>query len=201
MKAALFALFFWLTPVMVCAGSFDYSQLQPEHFLKLKHQSQFIDHAGDTFRIENTVTRRGLYIQQTINGQKRWRKHGVFYVFTRTGWLASMTTYAYGLKEGLEQTYNRKGVVKFKAYYQKNYRHGPQTRYNDMGEKISECHFDRGLKQGKQYDYRQGKLLYETDYVDGKRHGESLHYDIESGQLYSRKLFRKGKQVGKTQWH
>jgi len=201
LKSAVFAFLLLIVPVITDAGTFDYGQLEPEHFLKLKHQSQFVDVSGDTFRIENTVTRRGLYIQQTINGQQRWRKHGVFYVFTRTGWLASKTTYAYGLKDGIEQTYNRKGVVKSETYYQKNHKHGPQTRYNDQGEKVSECLYEQGLKQGKQFDYRHGKLLFETEYVDGKRHGESLHYDVDSGRLYSRKMFRKGKQLGKTHWY
>lgn len=182
----------------VWSSSFDYTQIKPEHYEKLEHRSEFTDKDGESFRVENTDSSKGLSIQLSVNGSKKWKKHGVFYRYYE-GRMTEMVTYSYGRKDGLRESYNKKGVVKFRSYYQDGKLHGNWEQFNDKGKLVEQCNYVKGLKQGKLYSYYNGKVDFVKDYVDGKLHGEVLQYNSKE-KLVSRTKYSKGKQVGKTQW-
>lgn len=199
MKASLMAVALLLWSCSTLAESFDYSQIKPEHYEKLEDKSEFTDKEGNTFKIENRDSSKGLYIQEMSNGKKKWKRHGVFYKFYE-GRLTELVTYSYGVKEGLREAYNRKGVVNFRHYYHLGRKHGSSEQFNDKGQLVEKCTYENGLKQGKLYSYYNEKVDFEKDYVDGKLHGEVLQYNYK-GKLVSRTTYNKGKQVGKTEWY
>mgnify|MGYP000212130832 CR=1 FL=1 len=183
------------------AEPFDYTKIKPEHYKNLADKSEFTDKNGEKFKIKNTNFQKGLYIQITSNGRKQWKKHGVFYSIRSDGTVYEMVTYSFGKKDGLKESYNNKGIVKFRYYYKNNQKHGSWTQFNDKGVKVSEATYEYDLEQGKVYNYSNGKLHFEKDYVDGKRHGEVLQYNTSSGKLVARSQYNKGKKIGKTQWY
>ncbi len=183
------------------SDSFDYTRIKPEHFKELTDKSEFTDKDGRYFKIKNTDSQKGLYIQVTTNGKSKWVKHGVFYSMREDGSVSEMVTYSFGKKEGIKESYNKKGIVTFRYYYKDNLKHGSWTQFNDKGIKVSEATYEHDLKQGKAYDYYNGKLQFEKDYVDGKRHGEVIQYSTSTGKVVARSQYNNGKKVGKTQWY
>jgi len=201
MKALLAVLIAFVFIGSAIAEPFDYTKIKPEHYKNLTDESEFIDKDGENFKIKNTNSQKGLYIQVTINGRNKWKKHGVFYSIRSDGTVYEMVTYLFGKKDGLKESYNSKGIVKFRYYYKNNQKHGSWTQFNDKGVKVSEATYEHGLKQGKVKDYYNEKLHFEKDYVDGKRHGQVIQYNTSSGRVVARSHYNKGKKIGKTQWY
>jgi antitoxin component YwqK of YwqJK toxin-antitoxin module len=201
MKVVFTALILFAVAGAAIADSFDYTKIKPEQYNDLKDKSEFIDKEGRTFRISNTSYEKGTYIQITVNGVKRWRKHGVFYTVMKDGWISEKHTYSFGKKDGLSETYNKKGIVKERSYYKGGRQHGSSTQFDDKGIKTMECTYENGLKQGKLYRYVDGKLHFEEDYEKGQLHGEVLQYNTSTGKLVARTHYSRGKKVGDTQWY
>jgi len=199
MKQLFASVLLFVLSMSALAESFDYTQIKPEQYNKLENKSEFTDKEGFTFRIEKTDSSRGLYIQDTSTGSKKWKKHGVFYSYY-DGRLTELVTYSYGKKEGLRESYNKKGIVVFRENYHNGSKHGSWEQFNDKGKLVEECTYENGLKQGKLYSYYNGKVNFEKDYVDGKLHGEVLQYNSK-GKLVARTKYSNGKQVGKTEWY
>lgn len=181
--------------------AFDYTQVKPEHYANLEHKSQFTDKQGDTYKIHNTKYSKGLYIQITVNGRQKWKKHGRFYsISSSSGKTTGFVTYHYGVKEGPSESYNSKGQVKFKKLYKDGALEGPWQQFTDEGKLFEECVYVAGKKHGKQITYHSnGQPQFESTYVEGKREGESYHYS-DKGKIVAKKVYKGGKQVGKTQW-
>ena len=197
MKKYFIALSLVIGSLSVLAESFDYTQIKPEHYKKLEHRSEFTDKQGFHFRIENTDSIKGLYVQEVENGKLKWKKHGVFYKYYK-GRLTELVTYSYGKKDGLRESYNNKTIVTYRDNYQSGQKHGVSQQFNDKGDKVDESTYINGRRQGKRYSYNNKKKHFESDYVDGKRHGEVLQYNL-NGKIVARTKYSNDKQVGKTQ--
>lgn len=178
---------------------FDSTKIKLEQYKNLVDQSKITDKNGKTFKIKNTNSQKGLYIEVIIKDRSKWEKHGVFYSIRSNGTVSEMTTYSFGKKDGLKESYHNKGSVNFRYYNQNNQKHGSWTQFNNKEEKISEVTYKYGLRQGKMYKYTKGKIHFEKDYVDGILHGEILQYDPSSGKLIARTKYNKGDKIGKTQ--
>jgi len=187
-----------LVTLAVDAKPFDAYSLKPEDYSKIENKKEFVDQQGYVFRVENTDSVKGTYIQEVDNGKVKWKKHGVFYKYYE-GNLSELVTYSYGKKHGLKETYNRKGVIRFRSHYRFNNEDGVSEQYNDKGEKVNEATYVNGLKQGKSYSYYNNKISFERNYSDGKLHGTVLQYNSK-GRVVARTSYNRGKQVGKTEW-
>lgn len=182
------------------AEPFDYTKIKPEHFDKLEDKKQFTDEQGLTFKVQNTKSSRGVYIQHEENGKKRWKKHGAFYRLYE-GRVTEMQEYVLGEKHGLRETYRKDGKVHFRTQYQRNQKHGLHEQFNDKGNKVAQCDFVDNKEHGKCYSYyhSNGKVKFDKDYVNGKLHGQVLQYK-DNGKLVARSTYKEGKKVGKTEW-
>lgn len=200
MRIILTALIIFAFTATVSAETLDYSKLEPEHFNNLENKMEFSDEKGNNYRIKNSDYSRGLYIQVTVNGNRKWEKHGAYYSIYN-GRVSGMITYAYGKREGVKETYNHDGITTFRTYYQNDLKHGSWEQFNDKGVKVAECTYVKNEKQGKYYNYAGGNLNFEKIYVDDKRHGESLQYDTTTGKLVAKTMYNMGNKVGKTQWY
>ena len=130
MKALLVILMGFVFIGSAIAEPFDYTKVKPEHYKNLANKSEFTDKDGQSFKIKNTKSQKGLYIQVSINGHNKWKKHGVFYSMRSDGTLYEMVTYSFGEKEGLKESYTSKGIVQFRSYYEDNKKHGSWTQFN-----------------------------------------------------------------------
>lgn len=181
------------------AKPFDYTKIKPEHFDKLEDKQQFTDEQGLTFKIENTKSSRGIYIQHEENGKKSWKKHGAFYRLYE-GRVTEMQEYVLGEKHGLRERYRKDGKVQFREHYQRNMEHGVSEQFNDKGNIFARCDYVEGKKYGKCYQYHSnGEVNFEKDYVNGQLHGQVLQFR-SNGKLVGRSTYKEGKQVGKTEW-
>lgn len=185
----------------LAAEDIDYSKLKPEHFDKLQDKMQFHDkQTGQNYKVSNHEFSRGLYIEVVKNKSKKWVKHGAFYTIYK-GRVTQLVTYHHGDRHGVSESYNKKGIVQFRKHYVKGVQEGLWEQFNDKGEKVAECMYREGRRNGQCYDYYEGKLEWKHDYVDGKRHGKTLQYDTRTGKLISSAQYKRGKMVGKRQWH
>ena len=116
MIKSLFILSLILSCISLASEKFDYTKIKPEHYKDLKHNSEFTDETGNNFRILNSDSTKGLQIQVIENGKKKWKRHGAYYRFYN-GKLTELITYSYGKKDGVRESYNKKGVVNFRDLY------------------------------------------------------------------------------------
>lgn len=191
-----------LSTALLAAKPFDYGKVKPEDYKKLKNESIVQDKSGETFKIKNTPTEKGAYIQVIKKKRTKWKRHGPFYYFRKKdGTLKELITYSYGKKEGLREEYTKKGTITLTANYENNHPVGEWTQFNSKGKKTMECFYDdNGKKQGKLREYYNGVLHFEKDYKEGKIHGEVKQYDTETGKLVAITQYKKGKKIGKTRW-
>lgn len=172
----------------------NYSNLPVEAFDKLEDGSQFVDQTTfETYKITNTERQKGLSIQTNVNGNTRYVKHGVFYSFYN-GKKSELITYDYGKRDGIQESYNDKGITKFQHVNKNNQKEGLSKQWTDRGELVRETPYVGGRKNGTDKQYRSGKLIFKTEYVDGKRHGTHLQYN-DAGKEVARKTYVKGKVV------
>ena len=198
MRVLLLVLFALICSFSAWAGSIDYTKIKAEDYQKLEHRQEFTDKEGFNYRIENTELSKGLYIQETVGGSKQWKKHGIYYKYYEEGKVKKLTTYYYGKKQGLSESYHGKGIVKFREYYHDDLKHGSYEQFFDNGEIIKKCTYEKGQIQGKLYRYQNGNKTYEEDYVDSKRNGVVLQYNSE-GKVIARTNYINNNQVGKTE--
>ncbi|MCA8955797.1 MAG: hypothetical protein KDC87_06975 [Planctomycetes bacterium] len=179
--------------------------LKARDFDKATDGSIFVGPKGNSFRVVKTKFDRGLLIRIQQGKREKWVRHGTFFSLARDGTVSSATDYVLGVKHGEHKSFNKRGVVKFHYHYVKGQIHGTWTQYRDDGSVVETVPYVHGRKHGKRYAYyhdkrrKQGPVNFATDFVDGKRHGESLQYD-QNGKLVSRTVYDKGNKVGKTQW-
>jgi len=178
----------------------DYTQLKPEHFTTLTHHQAFYDeHTKQNYRVINNERSKGVEIEVMKNGKSRYVKHGAFYNYYE-GHKTRLKTYNYGKQDGVDESYNRKGVVKFLYHYKDGVKHGQHEQRNDKDEVVTEVTYENGKKEGLQTDYYNEKLLFTKNWKNGKLHGEHLQYN-HKGKVVAKKTYNDGKKVGKTIFH
>ena len=174
--------------------TYNYSNLPAEAFDKLENNSQFVDKTtNETYKITNTEYQKGLSVQITENGRTRFVKHGVFYSFYK-GKKSELKAYEYGIREGIQESYNSEGITKFQHMYKKGRKDGISKQWNDKGELVRKSMYADGLKNGTDEQYYNGKLNFKIEYKDGKKHGSYLQYN-RNGEVVSRKTYSNGKVV------
>jgi hypothetical protein len=71
-------------------------------------------------------------------------------------------------------------------------REGPWVEYRADGSKAAEGRYERNRRQGRfTWWHTNGKVLEETDFLDGKKDGESVTYD-DQGTVLKRETWVKG---------
>ncbi|MGH1370824.1 MAG: toxin-antitoxin system YwqK family antitoxin [Cellvibrionaceae bacterium] len=180
------------------ADAIDLAQLKPEHYSKLKHRSVVTDKDGNSYRVHNKEWSKGLYISIKAKGKDTWKKHGAFYRY-RDGKIIELTTYAFGLKQGINEVYSEKGLLKRRLLYSKDKKNGPAEEFDDKGVIFKRMTYKDSQKHGKFYIYHNEKVSFEKDYVNGDIHGKVIQYD-RHGNVEGVSHYVRDKQVGKTQW-
>lgn len=202
MKFILILLFFAISTVAYAQKSelIDYTQITPEHLSKLKDKMTFVDkHTNETYRVINRESSKGLEIQIIKNGMPRFVKHGVYYVYYE-GYKVGLTTYHYGKRHGVKESYNKEGVVSFHSTYQNGIKQGPYQQRNDKDQLVNEVNYLDGKKHGEELSYYNEKIHFRKDWVNGKRHGNILQYNSK-GKVVAKTVYAEGKKVGKTIWY
>ena len=155
-------------------SSFDPYLLEIEFFsdIEVKDGNEFTDTAGNTYKIKNTASSKGLLIKD----KGKWKKHGVFFTMTN-GRVQSKTNYNRGEKHGYRYWLFNDGTVMSEVLYKNNKKEGLETEY----------YFNRVVK-------------FKRTWVNGQKQGDVLYYNNKA-KLVSKSKWVNHKKVGETQWY
>ena len=104
--------------------------------------------------------------------------------------------YLNGLKHGVWKINGEDGLV-FVEYIK-----GKEIKESSNQKNYDELIFDNNqlYMTGKAKEYKKGKLIYEGEYIDGKRNGKGKEYDDKGNLIYEGEFYngkRDGKGIGK----
>ena len=179
-------------------SNFAPNQLKAEYFQdkNVKHNLEFNDKKGNSFKILNTDSSKGLRIKKN----NKWLKHGAYYTYIN-GKLDSKTIYNYGKKEGSYESYYSSGKIKFQCDYENDKIEGTWKCFYENGTLLKEINYKKGLKEGTRITYYpNGEKNFVTSFSNDLRHGESLQYN-NKGKLESKTEYNNGEKLGKTIWY
>lgn len=137
------------------------------------------------------LTEKGEINQVDENGikQGRWMK-----VYSN-----GVTAYEVFLKDnkpiGELKRYHENGKISSLLNYDKKGEHASAVFYNDNGIKISEGEYIGKLKTGKWLYFNKEIKIKEEDYFEGVLNGSQITF-YDNGQIYDKKKFDKGVQIG-----
>lgn len=167
----------------------------PEFYLN-KSDGSSIALNGKNYRIKNTPTHRGLFSQDPKN-PKNWIPQGTHYNYT-SGVITSETPYLDGKKHGIVRIYYN-GKLRTETEYVGGLKNGVHTRFWDNGlvalTEIYQNNSRHGLSVLMQEVKGKSVKLFETDYVDGKRHGIHCQYDSSGETVIETKVYDNDKVV------
>jgi antitoxin component YwqK of YwqJK toxin-antitoxin module len=147
--------------------------------------------------------------------------NGIIQSFYGNGILSNLKTYKNGILHGIVKSWHENGHLSYEALYQIGKREGYQRVYCKNGELIRESTFQNGKLNGTSTEweynleleknfvqilntyknnelngisnewYENGNLKEESNYFEGKRHGEYKYFDIK-GNIINYDVFVNG---------
>lgn len=180
--------FIWPTVANGQSIEFDVTKLKPSSFSDPKVINGLIfEDNNETYKVVNTDNRKGLLIKK----DGRWLQHGKLFIFYK-GRLTEMTTYRFGKRNGLHESYFKNGSIEFRYSYLNGQRNGKFYQYRENESLVEESEYKNGVLHGIQINYHpNGRKEFVKHYVEGKRHGEVLQYNSR-GELVNRTLYNMG---------
>ena len=150
---------------------------------------------GQSYKVKNSAYAKGLYIRK----DNSWLKHGLFFALYK-GKITSITSYAYGKKEGYYKAFHANGKLSFKYRYKNGLKHGRWYQYAKNGALMEEKSYHNGVMNGQKITYHDnGEKAFASTYVDGKLHGDKYVYN-ENGELIAKSQYEMGQKLGRTQY-
>lgn len=99
--------------------------------------------------------------------------------------------YNHGIKEGVFISYHSNNKIKDENLFKNNLFNGLQKTYDEKGVLIWTCNYAKGIKHGiETYYYSNGKLKATINYSKGVIDGMQKHYSVD-GQVIKFKQARK----------
>ncbi|MCD9853411.1 hypothetical protein LUD75_01750 [Epilithonimonas sp. JDS] len=114
--------------------------------------------------------------------------------YYENGNLMSITNYQNGLENGEWKYYNENGTLNFIMNAKNGIKHGEFKHYLDGKLETIDIYVNGERTNGKEF-HKNGKLLSEGSYKDGKEDGEWRYYN-DKGKLVSIGNYQNGKKVG-----
>jgi antitoxin component YwqK of YwqJK toxin-antitoxin module len=111
--------------------------------------------------------------------------HGTKYGYYYNGTIGKICEYINGMECGLRTTYDLSGNITETAMYKDDCKHGISIVYNTDGTVSESACFLYNNMHGTYeiYDKETKKILYTTQYLNGKRHGKRYEYDYKEGTI------------------
>lgn len=130
----------------------------------------------------------------TVRGQfVDGKRDGTWFSHNHTG-ARSMVTYRAGQAHGPEKWWHANGQLRWRGENRHGRRHGTWIRYGEQGDEIGRYQLGDGTGTRRDW-YDNGKVFYETDYVDDVMHGEHQTY-FPSGARQSHGTWKNGQKHG-----
>jgi antitoxin component YwqK of YwqJK toxin-antitoxin module len=150
---------------------------------------------------DGKIKKRGImYDELEVNGvKKRYISDGTIEEYYQDGQIKSQQDYDKGELSGDWIRWYQNGQVQEKGNYTRHMKTGKWQYWDDKGSLISEMNFkiitennkDISAKHGTEKRWKDGVLVSEVEYVDGKKEGKQKQY-YANGQLASVMYFNDG---------
>lgn len=125
---------------------------------------------------------------------RRGAQHGQWIHYSKDGRPRTLETYAAGEKDGPEIVWDEHGEIETERTYAAGRLHGPLRDRSVTGS------YARDVKTGVwRSRYRDGSLMEESNYVDGRLHGLRRIFH-EGGKVKTAETLKAGAREGKREW-
>jgi len=124
--------------------------------------------------------------------------HGSHQLFKHNQ-LREKGSYKEGRKDGKWEEYYSDGSLKNESHLKEGKLEGTRKTYFTSGKTESEVNYKNSEKHGKElrYDYKDGKLRVDANYIDGKPDGkQTRHISSNTGDYVQIEHYNKGIQTG-----
>ncbi|WP_215398299.1 toxin-antitoxin system YwqK family antitoxin [Rheinheimera oceanensis] len=144
-----------------------------------------------------------------VSAYQQGKLHGEHLRYSSEGVLLEKFNFIDGMQAGEQLTYHSNGKLDHRIQYHTTERnangqfpqHGVQERYRDDGLPIVTAHFAMGLRDGLFKRFQGEKLVEETQYKAGKRHGVSKTF-YSSGEPREHNTYVEERLTGPFKaWH
>jgi len=121
-------------------------------------------------------------------------KHGQWTTYDGDGNISTVANYIAGMKNGVELTFNKRGMIEGRTSYLNNQLDGLSGTYKN-GRPLQETMYKNGQFHGitKKY-FKNGKLQQEIGFKNGKQDGMLRYYD-EEGNVTLEYVYKNGEKV------
>ena len=188
----------------------DWSDIEKEKRIKAlhnKYNNKRINSNPDKNDGPYSITQKGVIVEEGSYFSKM--QDGIIKRYNKNGSIIEMSFYRDGRRDSVQTTYGWDNQIIMKEeWYKDGLKHGKSFKYNDYikrdtGNKEtylwSVRDYSNGNLDGKAISYsRSGIKIFETNYIEGKRHGLEIQYhqNVEEEKISSISKYNMGVPTG-----
>jgi antitoxin component YwqK of YwqJK toxin-antitoxin module len=151
-------------------AQFDPFNVKSEYFKdKKNHDLTKPDKDGNSYRILNSASHKGVQINMGPSKQPKWKYHGLYYDY-EAGKIKKMTTYREGDKDGTQITYFENSTIKKVEEFSKGLPTGRSIQYYKTKESQE--------KKCEIITYDQGKRVTRVEYYENQKTHWEYKYEL-----------------------
>jgi antitoxin component YwqK of YwqJK toxin-antitoxin module len=143
---------------------------------------------------ENGLMRERAYF-------RKGKRHGKIESWYNDGIKSVEENYAYGYRHGPSKRWYHNAQLVSEEIYQWGKLNGSTKRWNVEGVLMESSSYKNGQYDGDVISYDKGNVSSFDQYKDGRLHGDSRRYSLETGKFLEKSVYSYGRLKSTSEWY
>ena len=149
-------------------------------------------------QLDGNGLKQGIWIEKYADKASKGEyvnglREGTWITRHEDGMLSQIASFKSGEKDGLTVEIDSRGYVFEEAFYENGLLDGTSVKYLRGGQKQQIINYKKGIYHGLKtvyYEHMPGKIMEETMYAEGQKHGISKWFDKEGNMIAQYNYFQ-----------